>query len=40
MERLQGRSSSGTVRDDQRGAASPLGHGEIAEREAAKRRRK
>jgi len=40
MDRLRGRSNAELTPDDRRGASSPIGHGEIAEREAANRRRR
>ena len=40
MSALQGQSRKELTSDQQRGAASPLGHGEVAERETAQRRRK
>jgi hypothetical protein len=40
IARLQGRSRAGTTPDDRRGSASPLGHGEVAEREEARKRRR
>jgi len=38
MQSLRGQSRKDLQRDDQRGASSPLGHGEVAERERRKRK--
>jgi len=40
MSALHGQSRKDLQRDDQRGSASPLGQGGIADREAARRKRR
>ena len=40
MSALQGQSRKDLAQDDQRGASSPIGHGDMAEREAARRKRR
>jgi hypothetical protein len=40
MSALQGQTRKDLAPDDQRGAASPIGHGEMAERETARRKRR